>query len=67
MIDYNELAAEYARHRQVNPPVLRRLLIGGDVKSVSTVLEVGCGTGNYILAFRTSPSVLPGDWIPPSK
>jgi ubiquinone/menaquinone biosynthesis C-methylase UbiE len=50
MIDYNQLAGEYARHRQVHPGVLKGLLDGGALESAARVLEVGCGTGNYIRA-----------------
>jgi SAM-dependent methyltransferase len=52
-IDYDLLAAEYARHRQVHPGVLRALLAGGGIQPASRVLEVGCGTGNYILALQS--------------
>jgi ubiquinone/menaquinone biosynthesis C-methylase UbiE len=46
MLDYDQLAAEYARHRRVHPGVLRDLVaaVHGDAR----VLEVGCGTGNYV-------------------
>lgn len=50
-LDYDPLAAEYARHRQVHPGVLQGLaeaLCPGD-----QVLEVGCGTGNYIVALAS--------------
>jgi ubiquinone/menaquinone biosynthesis C-methylase UbiE len=50
LIDYNQLAAEYSRHRQVHPEVLKGLLAGGSLAVGSRVLEVGCGTGNYITA-----------------
>jgi len=53
-IDYDRIAAEYARHRQVHPGVFRSLLAGGDIHSASRVLEIGCGTGNYILALQSS-------------
>jgi cyclopropane fatty-acyl-phospholipid synthase-like methyltransferase len=53
-MDYNRLAAEYARNRQINPEVLQALIEGGPVKSSSTVLEVGCGTGNYIITLAAS-------------
>jgi len=49
-IDYDKIAAEYAWHRQVHPGVLKDLLSTGGVSSVSKVLEVGCGSGNYIVA-----------------
>jgi SAM-dependent methyltransferase len=50
MIDYDRMAAEYARHRRVHPVVLRRLI--GGLGPTASVLEVGCGTGNYLVAIR---------------
>jgi SAM-dependent methyltransferase len=50
MIDYDGIASDYAQHRRVHPEVLRRLV--GAVRPASDVLEVGCGTGNYIIALR---------------
>ena len=52
-IDYDKIATEYARHRQVHPRVLKNLLETSGVGKTSTVLEVGCGTGNYILAVES--------------
>jgi ubiquinone/menaquinone biosynthesis C-methylase UbiE len=46
-LDYDRLAADYARHRQVHPGVLRSLAAA---TVASRFLEVGCGTGNYLLA-----------------
>ncbi len=51
-MDYNFLADEYARHRKVTPEVVRRLVSGGKINHASHVLEVGCGTGNYISAIQ---------------
>ena len=53
MIDYGQLAADYARHRQVHPGVMKGLLAGGQIGCASQVLEVGCGTANYIAAIST--------------
>ncbi|MFN8473594.1 MAG: methyltransferase domain-containing protein [Anaerolineae bacterium] len=50
MLDYNDLAAEYARHRRVHPGVLRALITAAGLTATSRVLEVGCGTGNYTIA-----------------
>ncbi|MGO8688656.1 MAG: class I SAM-dependent methyltransferase [Thermoguttaceae bacterium] len=50
MIDYNQLATAYAQHRRVHPEALRRLAEG--LRPTDKVLEVGCGTGNYVLAIR---------------
>ncbi len=52
MIDYAGLAAEYARHRGAHPEVLTRLHRRGEVTGASRVLEVGCGTGNYVVALE---------------
>jgi ubiquinone/menaquinone biosynthesis C-methylase UbiE len=46
-LDYDLLAKEYARHRQVHPDVLKKLLSTGQITQASKVLEIGCGTGNY--------------------
>jgi ubiquinone/menaquinone biosynthesis C-methylase UbiE len=54
MIDYDQLAAEYARHRQVHPEVLKGLLANGELSRASRVLEAGCGTGNYIIAISNA-------------
>jgi len=53
-VDYNELAENYAKHRQVQPEVLRNLLTEGKVNSNFKVLEAGCGTGNYIKAVEAA-------------
>ncbi|HBD09857.1 MAG TPA: hypothetical protein DCZ69_16520 [Syntrophobacteraceae bacterium] len=51
-IDYDNLASEYARHRRIHPGVLTGLLTRSRVASESMVLEVGCGTGNYIITIQ---------------
>jgi SAM-dependent methyltransferase len=51
-LDYDKIAGEYAQHRQVHPGVLKGLASTGDVGRDARVLEVGCGTGNYILALE---------------
>jgi len=53
-IDYAGLPQEYARHRKVHPEVLRDLLRESGIDAQSRVLEVGCGTGNYILAVESA-------------
>ena len=52
--DYAGLAQEYARHRKVHPAVLRDLLQESGIYAQSSVLEVGCGTGNYTLALEST-------------
>jgi ubiquinone/menaquinone biosynthesis C-methylase UbiE len=51
MVDYDGIAADYARHRQLHPEVLRALAAA--VQNTTRLLEVGCGTGNYIVALQT--------------
>ena len=53
-LDYDRLAADYARHRRVHPGVLRDLIETGHIAAASRVLEVGCGTGNYISALQAA-------------
>ncbi len=48
MQDYNHLAHDYAAHRRAEPIVIAALIAGGAVGEATRVLEVGCGTGNYI-------------------
>lgn len=52
MIDYNKIAQEYARHRQTHPGVLRNVIEKSPVGRETVVLDVGCGTGNYLVALE---------------
>ncbi len=47
-IDYDRLAADYACNRAVHPEVLRQLIAVAAPRPGSRLLEVGCGSGNYI-------------------
>jgi len=49
-IDYNQIALEYTQHRKINPLVLEALISEGRLTCQSRVLEVGCGTANYLSA-----------------
>jgi ubiquinone/menaquinone biosynthesis C-methylase UbiE len=51
-MDYDTLARDYARHRQIHPGVLAGLLKESPLNPAASVLEVGCGTGNYIIAIQ---------------
>lgn len=53
-VNYNEIAGEYARYRRVHPDVLRSLQTALPADQPAQVLEVGCGTGNYIHALAES-------------
>lgn len=52
MIDYDEIASNYSKHRDIHPKVLEDLVSSGNIGKDSNVLEVGCGTGNYIIAIN---------------
>ena len=52
MIDYDKIVSDYARHRRVHPKVLEGLVTTSGIGAASKVLEVGCGTGNYIVAVQ---------------
>jgi ubiquinone/menaquinone biosynthesis C-methylase UbiE len=66
MIDYNRIAAEYARHRQIHPGVFRNIVQTASLRRGSAVLDVGCGTGNYLLALETETGC-EGHGIDPSE
>ncbi|MBN1260841.1 MAG: methyltransferase domain-containing protein [Anaerolineae bacterium] len=48
MLHYDDLALDYALCRRVNPGVVRDLVETGHVGAQTRVLEVGCGTANYL-------------------
>lgn len=52
MVNYDEVAGSYAKHRGAVGSVVRLLVEEGGIASGSRVLDVGCGTGNYIGALR---------------
>lgn len=62
--DYLRQAASYARHRGVNPAVLAAL--GDRLGATARVLEVGCGTGNYIAALVAGTG-LAGAGVEPAR
>jgi ubiquinone/menaquinone biosynthesis C-methylase UbiE len=49
-LNYDQADDEYAAHRQVHAGVFRDLCEQGRLRLGSSVLEVGCGTGNYVRA-----------------
>ena len=49
-VDYDQAADKYAAHRQIHGGVFDDLHAQSDLNPGARVLEVGCGTGNYISA-----------------
>lgn len=47
------IASDYARLRSIHRPLLAALMSGSGVNARSNVLELGCGTGNYICAIQS--------------
>ncbi len=51
---YDEhIASDYARLRNIHRPLVAALISGSGVHAGSNVLELGCGTGNYICAIQS--------------
>lgn len=57
MVDYNVLAKDYQQHRYVHPEVLKTLIKTIEETRASNVLEIGCGTGNYIITLHTATNI----------
>jgi ubiquinone/menaquinone biosynthesis C-methylase UbiE len=51
-VNYDGLARDYAQHRRALPEVIEALVQGGSLSRDSRVLELGCGTGNYVRALE---------------
>ena len=47
-IQYNKIADEYAKYRSSDAAVVENLIVQSGISAASNVLEIGCGTGNYI-------------------
>jgi len=50
--DFDDLAAEYAKHRRISPGLIEHILEQARVTADSAVLEVGCGTAIHLAAVR---------------
>jgi ubiquinone/menaquinone biosynthesis C-methylase UbiE len=55
-IDYDRHATEFALHRKIHPDVIGELLASGLFRPETSVLDVGCGTGNYAAALAAATS-----------
>ena len=47
-LQYNKIAEEYAQYRSSDAAVVENLIASSGISAASTVLEIGCGTGNYL-------------------
>lgn len=54
MIDYDGLAKDYSTHRRPHAAVLSELLSACRPGPAFAMLEVGCGTGNYLAEIQSS-------------
>jgi len=52
MTHFDEIAQIYAQNREARQSILNVLIDSGPIRRDSRVLEIGCGTGNYIAAIR---------------
>jgi SAM-dependent methyltransferase len=52
-IDFNSYADAYLRNRAIQPMVLQALVGGSHLVPGDAVLEIGCGTANYLSAIVT--------------
>lgn len=59
-VDYDTAAGKYAAHRRLHAGVYQELCVRGQIGPGSTVLEVGCGTGNYVTALSQADVGDPG-------
>lgn len=48
---FDKIVEPYAKYREIHPGVLRNLL--RSINRNTKVLEIGCGTGNYIIALNS--------------
>ena len=51
-VNYDGLARDYVQRRRAVPSLTEALLQGGSLTRGSRVMELGCGTGNYVCALE---------------
>jgi ubiquinone/menaquinone biosynthesis C-methylase UbiE len=47
-IQYDNIAENYARLRESDSEVVEKLILKSGISSTSRILDIGCGTGNYV-------------------
>lgn len=51
-MNYDLLAADYAANRRVHPGILAQLIAAVEESQAQTIVDMGCGTGNYAAAVQ---------------
>ena len=51
-MNYDLLAADYAANRRVHPGILAQLIAAAEGSQAQTIVDMGCGTGNYAAAVQ---------------
>jgi ubiquinone/menaquinone biosynthesis C-methylase UbiE len=51
-IQYNKIAENYARFRERDLDAVEKLILGSGISSTSKTLDIGCGTGNCVVALQ---------------
>ncbi|MHC4207119.1 MAG: class I SAM-dependent methyltransferase [Planctomycetota bacterium] len=51
-IQYDKIAENYAQFRESDSDAVEKLILGSGISSTSKILEIGCGTGNYVSALQ---------------
>jgi ubiquinone/menaquinone biosynthesis C-methylase UbiE len=51
-IQYGNIAENYARFRESDSDAVEKLILGSGISSTSKILDIGCGTGNYIVELQ---------------
>lgn len=57
VMDYNILSQDYDLTRNVNVDTIKRIIEKANLDTHSSVLDFGCGTGNYICAIKKLTNV----------
>lgn len=56
-LDYNQIATSYASHRRASPAVVSHVAGRLGNLAIESILELGCGTANYLLALTSELGV----------
>ena len=51
-IQYNNIAENYTQFRKSDSDVVEKIVHGSGILSTSKIIEIGCGTGNYVSALQ---------------